>query len=192
MVFLSNQGYLYKTHTSGGRIPTPKAFRLYVNELMREQELSVADEVSAKEKIWESRDQLDRLLKASTKVLASRARAVGVAMTDENRLFHAGYSNLLDMPEFYDINVMKRVLSVIEQSRLMDEIFTKGESYDKIQIVYGKELGEKELEPIGIMFVSVNAMGHNCRLGVLGSERFNYPYLVPMMKYFKSLIEEMV
>ncbi len=192
MVYLSKQDYLYKIHTSGGRIPTPKAFRLYVNELMREQELSVADEVSAKEKIWESRNQLDRLLKASTKVLASRAQAIGVAMTDESRMFHSGYSNLLDMPEFYDINVMKRVLSVIEQSRLMNEIFTKGESYDKIQIVYGKELGEKELEPIGIMFVSINAMGHDCRLGVLGSERFNYPYLVPMMKYFKSLIEEMV
>jgi transcriptional regulator of heat shock response len=74
----------------------------------------------------------------------------------------------------------------------MQEIFSKGESFDKIQIVYGKELGEKELEPVGLMFVSVNVHGHDCRLGVLGSERFNYPYLVPMMKYFKNLIEEMV
>ncbi len=192
MVALSKQGYLYKTHTSGGRIPTPPAFRLYVNELMREQELSVADEVSAKEKIWESRDRIDRLLKETTAVLANRSQAIGVAMTDERRLYHSGYANLLDMPEFYDINVMRRVLSIIEQAPLMDQIFAKGESYDKVQIVYGKELGEKELEPIGLLFVSVNALGHECRLGVLGSERFNYPYLVPMMKYFKNLIEEIV
>jgi heat-inducible transcriptional repressor len=192
MVYLSKQGYLYKTHSSGGRIPTPAALRLYVNELMREDELSVADEVSAKEKIWQCRDKLGRLLKESTKVLANRARAVGVAMTDEPHLYHSGYANLLDMPEFYDIKVMRRVLSIIEQTNLMQEIFSKGESFDKIQIVYGKELGEKELEPVGLMFVSVNVHGHDCRLGVLGSERFNYPYLVPMMKYFKNLIEEMV
>jgi heat-inducible transcriptional repressor len=192
MVYLTKQGYLDKLHVSGGRVPTPKALRLYVNELMREEELSVADEVGAKEKIWESRGQLSHLLKESTQALASCSRAIGLAMTDGSVLFHSGYANLLDMPEFFDIKVMKRVLMIIEQEQLMQEIFDRGESFDKIQIVYGKELGEKELESVGMMFISVNALGHQCRLGVLGSERFNYPYLVPMMKYFKSLIEQMV
>ncbi len=192
MVYLTKQNYLDKPHVSGGRVPTPKAFRLYINELMREEELSVADEVSAKEKIWESRNRLDSLLRETSQALASRSKAIGLALTDDQILFHAGYANLLEMPEFFDIQVMKRVLAVIEQARLLEEIFSKGESFDKIQVVYGRELGEKELEPIGLMYVSVNALGHQCRLGVLGSERFNYPYLIPMMKYFKSLIEQMV
>ncbi|KUK79142.1 MAG: Heat-inducible transcription repressor hrcA [Microgenomates bacterium 39_7] len=192
MVYLSKQDYLDKSHVSGGRVPTPKAFRLYINELMREEELSVADEVSAKEKIWESRTQLNKLLKESSHVLADRSNAIGIAMTDDQDIFHAGYSNLLDMPEFFDIRVMKRVLSIIEQSRILEEIFSRGDSFDKIQVVYGREIGEKELEQVGLMFVSVNALGHHCRLGVIGSERFNYPYLIPMMKYFKSLIEQMV
>lgn len=192
MVYLNKQDYLDKPHVSGGRIPTPKAFRLYINELMREEELSVADEVSAKEKIWESRTQLNKLLKESSHVLADRSNAIGIAMTDDQDIFHAGYSNLLDMPEFFDIQVMRRVLSIIEQSRILEEIFSRSDSFDKIQVVYGRELGEKNLEPVGLMFVSVNALGHHCRLGVIGSERFNYPYLIPMMKYFKSLIEQMV
>lgn len=192
MVQLSKQDYLYKPHSSGGRMPTPKALRLYVNELMREEELSVADEVSAKEKIWNSRNELSDLLQQTSSALAARSKAVGLAITEESQVYHSGYANLLDMPEFYDIQVMKRTLSIIEQARLLNEIFSKAESYDKIQIVYGKELGEKELEPVGIMFISVNALGHHCRLGVLGSKRFNYSYLVPMMKYFKSLIEQIV
>lgn len=192
MVYLSKQGYLDKQHISGGRTPTPKAFRLYINELMREEELSVADEVSAKEKIWESRNRLDYLLRETSQALASRSKAIGLAMTDDQVVFHAGYANLLEMPEFFDIQVMKRVLAIIEQTRLLEEIFSRGESYDKIQVIYGRELGEKNLESIGLMYISVNALGHQCRLGVLGSERFNYPYLIPMMKYFKSLIEQMV
>ncbi len=192
MVELNKKSYLYKPHFSGGRIPTAKAFRLYVNELMREEELSVADEVSAKEKIWSSRDQLGQLLQQSCQALANRAHAIGLAMSNESNIYHAGYANLLEMPEFYDIKVMKRTLSIIEQARLLNEIFSRAQTYDKVQIVYGKELGEKELESVGLMFVSVNAMGHQCRLGVLGSRRFNYSYIVPVMKYFKSLIEEIV
>ncbi len=192
MVYLSEQGYLYKTHSSGGRIPTPIAFKLYINELMKEKELSVADEVSAKEKIWKSRNKLERLLKESTQVLANRSKALGLAMTDNHRLFHSGYSNLLEMPEFYNIEVMRTVLSIIEQARMLDEIFEKGESEDKVHVVYGKELGEKNLEPVGVLYITVNAHGHQCRLGVLGSERFNYSYMIPLMKYFKGLIEDLI
>ena len=50
---LDKQGYLKKAHSSAGRIPTSIAMKLYVNELMREKELTVADEVSAKEKVWD-------------------------------------------------------------------------------------------------------------------------------------------
>ncbi len=192
MVYLNKQDYLDKSHVSGGRVPTPKAFRLYINELMREEELSVADEVSAKEKIWESRTKLNDLLRESSQALAERSKAIGIALTDDQDIFHAGYSNLLDMPEFFDIQVAKRVLSIIEQARILDEIFSRSDSYDKIQVVYGRELGERHLESVGLLFISVNALGHRCRLGVIGSERFNYPYMIPMMKYFKSLIEQMV
>jgi len=192
MVYLSKQGYLYKSHVSGGRVPTPVAFKLYINELMKEKELSVADEVSAKEKIWESRSQLGELMHESAKVLADRSRALGLAMTDKRRLFHSGYSHLLEMPEFYDIEVMKTVLSVIEQAQIMDQIFEKCSTQDKVHVVFGRELGDRRLESVSIVFITVRAHGHECRLGVLGSERFDYPYLVPLMKYFKSLIEEMV
>jgi heat-inducible transcriptional repressor len=192
MVYLSKQGYLYKPHVSGGRIPTPKALKLYVNELMKEQELSVADEVSAKEKIWTTRHELSRLLKESACVLADKAKALGLAMTDEKRLYHAGYSNLLNMPEFYDIDVMKKVLFMIEQVSMMDEVFQRGQTEDKVHLVYGRELGEENLDSIGVMFISINARGHQCQLGVLGSERFDYSYMIPMMKYFKSLIEDII
>jgi len=33
---------------------------------------------------------------------------------------------------------------------------------------------------------------HPCRFAVLGSTRFDYPYVLPMMKYFKGLIESMI
>ena len=40
---LEDQGYLIQFHTSGGRIPSPKAYKFYIDELMERSELSSAD-----------------------------------------------------------------------------------------------------------------------------------------------------
>jgi heat-inducible transcriptional repressor len=191
MVYLTDQGYLNKGHSSAGRLPTPLAMRLYVNELMKERELSVADEVSAKEKIWRSRDELQELLQEATRVLADKTKALGVAVTEDHRVFHAGYANLLNMPEFYDINVTRHVLTLIEEVQLLEEIFNHSVSESPIQVVYGQELGNRYLEPVGIVYFSCRAGGQTCRVGLVGSTRFEYQYVVPMMRYFRSMIEEL-
>lgn len=192
MVELTDKGYLGKPHSSAGRTPTPMAMKLYVNELMKERELSVADEVSAKEKMWKSRDEVELLMYEATKVLAERSHALGLAMSDERRLYHAGYANLLQMPEFYDIDVMRQVLKLIEEVSLMEEIFDFGNSENPIHVVYGAELGNRHLQPIGLIYTTVELDNHTFQLGVLGSSRFDYPYIIPMLKYFRGLIRELV
>ena len=187
MVYLTKQGYLQKTHMSAGRIPTPLALRLYVNELMKEKELSVADEVSAKEKIWEHKEDREDLLQESAKVLAEKSR---LAMDQEQHIYSAGLANLLNMPEFFDIRVTRNVFNMIEEENLMQEIFEMGQSENPIHVVYGKELGNKDLEPVSIIFTEVNFGNQPFTLGVLGSHRFDYAYVIPMMRYFRALIEE--
>jgi len=190
MVYLTKQGYLQKSHISAGRIPTPLALRLYVNELMKEKELSVADEVSAKEKIWEHKSEIDDLMQEATKAMAEKSHALGVAMASNHHLFSAGYANLLAMPEFFDIRVIRNVLSLIEEESLMQQVFDLGKSENPVHLVYGKELGNKDLEPVSIIYTEINTAGQVCKLGVLGSHRFDYAYIIPIMKYFKGLIEE--
>lgn len=193
LVYLTKQGYLMKSHSSAGRSPTPLAMKLYVNELMKEKELSVADEVSTKEKIWNSRKKREDLLREATRVLADRSRALGIALTpDDRRVYHAGYSNLLTMPEFYDVDVIRHVLSLIEEAQLIEEMFEVGSSENTIKTVYGPELGNQHLEPIAVIFMNVRTPALNCTIGVLGSARFQYEYVVPMMRYFGGVMEELI
>jgi len=192
MVQLTKQGYLRKPHTSAGRVPTPQAMRLYVNELVKERDLTVADEIAAKEQIWENKDDVEKLLKKITEVLAERTHALGLALLDDDEVFHSGYANLLSMPEFHDIQVMRNVLQLIEKTRLIDDIFDSSESENQVQVIYGQELGNKDLEPIGIIYTSCSIQGHKCRIGALGSSRFDYTYVLPMMKYVRKLMEEIV
>ncbi len=192
MVVLAKQGYLSKEHASAGRTPTPMAMKLYVNELMKEKELTVADEVSAKEKIWRQRRELDMMFHEITKVLADRSNALGITMIDDDHIYHAGYANLLDIKEFDDLDVMRHVLQLIEEANLLEDMFNSTTSENQVQIAYGPDLGNKYLEPVGFIHMSFPVHNHFCRIGVLGSSRFDYPYVIPMMKYVRSLIQELV
>ena len=40
---LVSLGYLEQPHTSAGRVPTPLGYRMYVNELMEQQKLSIEE-----------------------------------------------------------------------------------------------------------------------------------------------------
>lgn len=192
MVYLTKQGYLSKAHSSAGRVPTPLALKLYVNELMKERELTVADEVSAKEKIWNSRNHHEELMHQLSKVLAEKSQALGLAMVGDQHIYSSGYANLLQMPEFYDIQVTRTVLQLVEEIALLEEIFDYGQNENMVQVVYGQELGNRFLEPIAVIYTNVLIGGHNCRVGVIGSTRFDYSYMIPMLKYLRALVSEIV
>ena len=192
MVYLTKQGYLSKGHTSSGRLPTSLALKLYVNELMKEKELSVADEVSAKERVWNNREEGGELLHQLAMVLAEKTRALGLAMTEDRHVYHAGYANLLNMPEFFDIDVVRNVLSLIEEPPLLEEIFDSVHSEGQIQLVFGQDLGNRHLESVGVVFLRVRSPRLQCVMGALGSMRFHYDYVVPMMRHLRGVVEELV
>src|SRR3990167_8794717 len=56
-------GYLSKPHSSAGRVPTSRAVKFYINEIMKEREMSVAEEVEEKEQIWDLRARREQLLR---------------------------------------------------------------------------------------------------------------------------------
>ncbi|MBM3283236.1 hypothetical protein FJY90_03190, partial [Candidatus Gottesmanbacteria bacterium] len=112
---LTNLGYLKQPHTSAGRVPTPRALRLYINKLMKADDLSVAEEVGVKQKIWDYRKEMDRLLKESTRTLASYTKAMSLAATDEGDIYTSGVGNILEMPEFYDIDTTKYLLDTLDE-----------------------------------------------------------------------------
>ncbi len=59
---LVNLGYLEQPHTSAGRIPTPRGYRLYVNELMDRHRLSMEEAEQINRELGERMERLDDLL----------------------------------------------------------------------------------------------------------------------------------
>ena len=56
---LVSLGYLEQPHTSAGRVPTPKGYRMYVNELMQRQKLSTEETEDINRRMNQRLQQLD-------------------------------------------------------------------------------------------------------------------------------------
>lgn len=191
MVGLTNLGYLKKPHTSAGRVPTSEAFRFYIRELMQEKKLSVADEVSVKEKIWDYRDRLEKLLQEATKELASQSKTLALATSDDGVVYSSGFANILDMPEFYDISLTRRVLSLLDSFEYFTSLFEKVDMEDDINIILGEELGTAPLSNCSFVFTEYRTpKKHVGTIGVFGPARLDYSYVIPTVRYFGDLISE--
>lgn len=86
MADLEELGYIFQPHTSAGRIPSDKGYRLYVDMLMQDKEQEVTE---IKEQMLEKADKMDQLLKQAAKVLANNtnyATMVSAPVSMKNRL----------------------------------------------------------------------------------------------------------
>lgn len=190
MVALTKSGFLKQPHTSAGRTPTPMALKYYVRELVKEEGLSVADEVAVKEKVWDHRFQAEKFLTVLTKALAEKTNTLAVACTSSGGLFHSGEAHILDNPEFYDIDVVREVLSVIDEFSRINSIFTKAGGEEAIHILVGDDFDSDLFEALGMVFVDFSSPNLSGSLGVIGPSRLPYQSIVPTVRYFGSLITE--
>ena len=195
MATLTKKGLLKQLHTSAGRVPTPVALRFYVDHLMQEKKMSVTEEVSAKEKVWDSRFNFDHLMRHTTLALADRTKNLSVAVTDAGDVYYAGTANILSTPEFFDIDVTRTVLSLLDQEARIRHLFfdRQYDPAESVHIVFGQDLGWGDFfEPVGFAFTPFAAgSGRRGILGLIGPCRLNFPVVLPTLRYFSELISGM-
>ena len=68
---LEEMGFLEKPHTSAGRVPSPKGYRLYVNELMERQRLSIAETERINQSLQMRMEELDRVISQAGRAVSS-------------------------------------------------------------------------------------------------------------------------
>jgi heat-inducible transcriptional repressor len=192
MVTLTKAGYLKQPHASAGRIPTPTAMKFYINQLMEEKQMSLVDEVKAKEEVWDSRDDIDELMDEATHALATRTKSLAVAALKDkkNRFWQAGQSYIFNNPEFAEMVTCQNLFSIFDEFDKLDRLFFGLESTSPLEVLFGEELGIPELMPTGIVATHFNIKGKPGALGVIGPARADYGTVIPILRYFGSLIQE--
>ncbi|MDD2361362.1 MAG: heat-inducible transcriptional repressor HrcA [Oscillospiraceae bacterium] len=81
MAELAAMGYLEQPHTSAGRIPTAIAFRLYIDKLMKRNELSEQDRRGIDGMLTHAADDPEKLIGTASQALAEETGCIAVTTT---------------------------------------------------------------------------------------------------------------
>lgn len=191
MFALTRMGYLRQPHTSAGRIPSPKAMKFYIDQLMEEKQMSITDEVKAKEDVWDARGDINSLLQEAAQALAQQTGNLSVAAMDDGHVWHSGYSHVFSHPEFADVEVCINLFGMLEHNQRIGEVFfNRMAGASPVEVVFGEDLGWEGLSPVSIIGTTFMINGHNAALGIIGPTRTSYQTVIPVLRYFGNLVQE--
>ncbi|EJL86726.1 heat shock gene repressor HrcA [Herbaspirillum sp. CF444] len=107
MADLEDMGFVASPHTSAGRIPTPRGYRVFVDTLLTIESIDAIDEATLETKL-QSRSQLNspqKIISNAAQVLSSLSQFAGVVMTPKRE-------SIFKQIEFLRLSE-KRILLVI-------------------------------------------------------------------------------
>ena len=100
MADLEEMGYIVQPHTSAGRIPSDKGYRLYVDHLMEEKDREISE---MKDFVIEKTDKMEKVLKQAAKLLAS----------------NTNYATLVSAPAYSKNKIKFIQLSAVSDTQLL-------------------------------------------------------------------------
>lgn len=190
MVRLTDLGFLKQPHVSAGRVPTAMGFRVYISELMKMKDVPIVDEVSIRQQMFDARAEFDGMLQAATRALSKKCGIMAVAVNGNN-VYYSGTASILDLPEFYDIDVTRFVLSMFDELSILQKVIDQAQGSDAIHIIFGEETDFEYLIPTSFAFLDFDAGSHRQGvIGVVGPNRLNFPLVIPYLRYIGEVLNE--
>ncbi|MBQ0079264.1 MAG: heat-inducible transcription repressor HrcA [Eubacterium sp.] len=96
---LEDMGYLSHPHTSSGRIPSEKAYRLYVDQMMDKRELTDMQKNAITARLHSNVTEIENLVERAAQILSEMTNLTAFAMTPRRDEDVLSYVNLLPVDE---------------------------------------------------------------------------------------------
>ena len=193
MARLEEMELIMQPHTSAGRIPTDKGYRVYVNNITEatETELPIIDRgVRAIEaRVATHNDSASRAIRSAVDSLVELTQNLGIA-TIGDQLYMSGIGNLFSQPEFMQGNHTQAV------ARLLDNLepwLREAAPNEPLNVYIGSE------NPIGktsgaSLIISRFRSPYSDRsyIGVLGPTRQSYGRVMRLVRHAGAMLEEVL
>ena len=171
MASLEKEGLLEKTHTSSGRIPSEKGYRLYVDELLKDDDISLEEIKYISSKLETKVNEIEDLTKIATSTISEVTHYTTVSIGPN-----------------VNYQIIKEIKFILLGSRmLMAVILTDTGMVKETIIKFDEDITEKQVETLNYMF--------NNKLKGEPIEKINRPleeYLFDEMTYSVKVIKPII
>lgn len=174
MAVLEEEGFIAQPHTSAGRIPTDRGYRLFVDKLSAVKPLSTAER-RAIETFLEGAHDLDEVVKRSAKLLADITKQVAVVKypkigdsSGREMMAISGTANLARSGE--DLGpALSPILEALEEQVVLLRLLS--DAHPTVHVTIGSEQQDMNLQTTSLVSVGY---GSDASLGILGPTRMDY------------------
>ena len=135
MAELETLGYLEQPHTSAGRIPSPKGYRLYVNELMEEHRLTMQEAQKINEALNLKIREMDQVMTEAGKIISQLTKYPTFSLTKGTR----------------KATIARYDLLMVEESAFIAVLMTDGQMVKNKLFRLPTPLSETQLQLLGTL-----------------------------------------
>lgn len=176
MAELEDEGLITQPYTSAGRVPTEKAYNLFIEKLS-EKKLK-EDETRIFEKILRNKDELS--FKQVAKEMAKISNNAVFWAFYRHNLYYTGVSNLLAQPEFVQTNLMYDISVIIDRlDEIIDGIYNDIKYETQILLGSGNPFGKF----CGTILAKYKSGENTGVFGILGPIRMDYEKNSALVKF---------
>lgn len=148
MADLEKVGYIEKPHTSSGRVPSAKGYRLYVDELMNDKKISLSEIKYIQSKLMAKVNEIEDLTKIATSTISEVTHYTTVAIGPKNEMqnideikFVSLGSRILMAVILTDTGIIKETIIKFNQDITDDQVET-------LNFIFNNKLKGKPLDSI--------------------------------------------
>ena len=156
MADLEEMGYIFQPHTSAGRIPSDKGYRLYVDAMLEEKEREAGQMREMKEMLLERQNKLETLLKQVARVVAQNTQ----------------YATMITAPQTKRSKLKFIQLSRVDARQILAVIVSEGNVIKNSMLTVSEELSDETLLKLNILL--------NTQLNGLSLEEINLGMIAAM------------
>lgn len=193
MARLESMGYITQPHTSAGRIPTDKGYRIYVNQLTEAaEEYDPRLDRSARAieaRVTAQKSRADRAIRSAVDSLVDLTQNLGLA-TIGDQLYMSGMGNLFAQPEFLSGKHVQNVANLLDN---IEPWLHEAAPNEPLNVFIGSE------NPIGrnsgaSLIISRFRSPYSDRsyIGVLGPTRQSYARVMHLVRQTGAMLEEVL
>jgi heat-inducible transcriptional repressor len=190
MAFLEEEGYLYQPHISAGRIPTDQGYRFFVESLSK-SELTREEQAGLQKELLILKAKHARLGRSTAKLLSAFSGNLAISgLMDREELYDFGMKEMLDKPEFQDLDDLARLVETLDtlddKLEQIKETFHTGET----QIFIGEENPITSIQNCSMIIAPYKTSEGTAIIAIIGPKRMDYAKNKSLLEYMSRLLSD--
>lgn len=163
MADLEEMGFIEQPHTSSGRIPSDKGYRLYVDKIMRQNTVNDAQSEMIKKEFLDTLGEIDRLVKHASRLLSQMTQYTSIVMAPQLRRTCIKQIQLIRVDNSTVLAVIITDAGIVKNSVLRIVKDVQNDALARITNMLNDKLaglGIDDIENFDLEYIKNNSLGH--------------------------------